>query len=75
MTGVICFIFHAVGNTTATATAAGIVAGMALGIGKEYGDKTAAGNRWDWYDILADFVGAILGAFGHYITHTLAHYL
>ena len=30
-----------------------------LGIGKEYGDHCATGNRWDWSDILADFLGII----------------
>lgn len=41
---------------------AGIIAGCAIGIGKEYGDKCAPGNKWDWYDIAADAAGAIIGA-------------
>lgn len=41
---------------------AGIVAGMAIGVGKEYGDHCAPGNRWDWEDIAADAIGSIVGA-------------
>lgn len=31
--------------------------GIGLGIGKEYGDSQASGNRWDWTDIGADLLG------------------
>ena len=31
--------------------------GLGLGIGKEYGDSQASGNKWDWTDILADVLG------------------
>lgn len=41
---------------------AAIIAGGAIGVGKEYGDKCAPGNKWDWNDIVADMVGAIVGA-------------
>lgn len=41
---------------------AGFVAGIAIGVGKEYGDKCAVGNRWDWSDIVADSFGAVAGA-------------
>ena len=37
-------------------------AGAAIGVGKEYGDKCAPGNKWDWYDIAADMAGAVIGA-------------
>lgn len=39
----------------------GFMTAMALGVGKEYGDSKAQGNYWDWWDILADAVGALLG--------------
>jgi hypothetical protein len=32
-----------------------------LGIGKEYGDSLAPGNRWDNWDLLADFAGIVAG--------------
>ena len=32
---------------------------MGLGFGKEYGDSKASGNRWDWWDIVADAVGTL----------------
>ena len=48
----------------ATAAAQGIpgvwlAAGLALG--KEYGDKNAAGNHWCWWDLLADALGIAAG--------------
>lgn len=41
---------------------AGFIAGLAIGVGKEYGDKCAVNNSWDWFDIFADALGAIFGA-------------
>lgn len=40
----------------------GIMAGCAIGVGKEYGDHCSPGNKWDWSDIAADIAGAIIGA-------------
>ena len=34
---------------------------IGLGLGKEYGDSKAKGNRWDWYDIIADGIGMVAG--------------
>ena len=41
---------------------AGVACALAMGMGKEYGDECAEGNNWDWDDIAADVVGAIIGA-------------
>ena len=41
---------------------AGFCGGLAAGIGKEYGDECAEGNEWDWQDIAADCIGALVGA-------------
>ena len=41
---------------------AGFCGGLAAGIGKEYGDECAKGNYWDWKDIAADCIGALVGA-------------
>lgn len=41
---------------------AGFLGGLAAGVGKEYGDECAEGNRWDWGDVAADIVGAIIGS-------------
>ena len=30
---------------------------IGLGLGKEYGDSKASGNKWDWVDVVADVVG------------------
>ncbi len=35
--------------------ALGLCVGASLG--KEYGDSKAQGNRWDWWDIVADMLG------------------
>lgn len=39
-----------------------MTAGLAIGVGKEYGDKCAVGNRWDWLDIMADAIGSLMGS-------------
>lgn len=41
---------------------AGVACALAMGVGKEYGDECAENNNWDWQDIAADIVGAIIGA-------------
>lgn len=41
---------------------AGMTAGLAIGVGKEYGDSCAVGNRWDWLDIMADAIGSLFGS-------------
>ena len=41
---------------------AGIIAGGAIGVGKEYGDHCAPENKWDWSDITADVIGAVVGS-------------
>lgn len=40
----------------------GVACALALGVGKEYGDECAEGNEWDWDDVAADIVGAIIGS-------------
>lgn len=40
----------------------GVACALAMGVGKEYGDECAEGNKWDWNDIAADIVGAIIGS-------------
>lgn len=41
---------------------AGVIAGMAIGVGKEYGDYCFLGEKWDWSDIGMDSIGSIVGA-------------
>lgn len=41
---------------------AGLTAGVAIGVGKEYGDKFSPGNKWDWLDIIADIIGSVIGS-------------
>jgi uncharacterized protein YfiM (DUF2279 family) len=40
---------------------------LGLGIGKEYGDSRAVGNKWDWLDIVADVLGCAVGYLIHYL--------
>ncbi len=42
---------------------------LAIGasLGKEYGDKNAAGNHWCWLDLAADGIGTLIGMIPHYI--------
>lgn len=39
----------------------GVSFGLGASLGKEYGDSKAFGNKWDWYDIVADCLGLIVG--------------
>ena len=41
---------------------AGFCGGLAAGIGKEYGDECCENNKWDWQDIAADCIGALVGS-------------
>jgi len=52
-------------DTSVTAPAiamAGFISGVAVGVGKEYGDMVNPNSRWDWHDITADLVGSLIGA-------------
>lgn len=44
---------------------------IGLAIGKEYGDSKAIGNKWDWYDILADIIGIVIGSGIHIVLRTM----
>ena len=37
----------------------GALFSLGLGLGKEYGDSKAVGNKWDWLDIVADCLGIL----------------
>lgn len=54
------FPFLAMGSPL-TAIVSGSCFSAGLALGKEYGDSKAAGNKWDWFDILADVGGLIIG--------------
>lgn len=55
-TAVVC----ALAGTPLSGMLAGLIAGLAIGAGNECGDRATTG--WDWYDLLADFLGALTGA-------------
>ena len=40
----------------------GFVAAVCLAIGKEMGDYFNPNTKWDWYDLLAGVVGALIGS-------------
>lgn len=50
------------GHLLAPVWFSGVACALAMGIGKEYGDKCAKDNIWSWDDVVADIVGAIIGA-------------
>ena len=48
---------------------AAVYAGTVCGLGKEYGDRCADGNQWDWEDVYADIAGAcVFVALGAWVT-------
>lgn len=46
----------------------GFLAGMFLGVGKEFGDSRASGNSWSWSDIGYNTIGALIGMWGGLLT-------
>jgi len=54
-------IFFILNTSFIIAALAGILCSTAAGWGKEYGDKVNSNNKWDWYDILADSLGTLIG--------------
>lgn len=63
-----------IAHTTTTPTPAivgGWLAGMFLGVGKEFGDSRANGNSWSWRDFLFDFIGATIGSFGGFLVYAI----
>ena len=58
LTGILMML---VGATVVQTAIASVGAAMAAGLGKEYGDRCAIGNHWDWVDLAADLAGAVVG--------------
>lgn len=64
-----CAIVAAITSIVVAATSApscpsfvgGLLGGVACGLGKEYGDHCASGNKWSWGDVIADTLGAAVG--------------
>lgn len=49
----------------------GWLAGMFLGVGKEYADSRASGNYWSWSDMLYNFIGSSIGCWGGLLTYAI----
>lgn len=62
---VISLVFFWLGQTASIIT--GAMFALGLGLGKEFGDSKASGNKWDWYDILADCLGIITASLALFI--------
>lgn len=63
-----------IAHTTITSTPAivgGWLAGMFLGVGKEFGDSRASGNAWSWRDFLFDVLGSSVGCWGGFLTYAI----
>ena len=41
--------------------AGGVLFGLGLGLGKEFGDMLSPGNKFDFSDLLADLIGLAVG--------------
>lgn len=68
---VIAFVFtyflKCLDTPTLAAILGGFGASMGTACGKELGDHLAPGNKWDWYDIIADALGAVIGSMSGFI--------
>ena len=58
---VFALFFFLIGMSAIELSIASFSVAFAAGIGKEYADKVNPHNYWDWYDVLADFLGSITG--------------
>lgn len=68
---IVALIVAFISKNAGAAMFAGASSGMALGVGKEYGDAKAIGNFWDWKDICADALGAVVGCLSGLIALTI----
>lgn len=58
---VMAAVMRLTGATVVQTAIASVGAAMSAGLGKEYGDRCAIGNHWDWVDLAADLAGAVVG--------------
>ncbi len=58
---VMAAVMMVTGATVVQTAIASVGAAMSAGLGKEYGDRCAVGNHWDWVDLAADLAGAVVG--------------
>lgn len=61
-------ILDAAGSTLLPCLIGSLLCGISAGAGKEYGDSKCSENFWDWWDILADVLGAVAGSFFSLLT-------
>ena len=58
---VMAAVMMVTGATVVQTAISSVGAAMSAGLGKEYGDRCAVGNHWDWVDLAADLAGAVVG--------------
>ena len=61
------YMVKSAGAPSIPSCVAGFLSGISAGVGKEYGDKKAPGNKWDWLDIVADALGSLAGSLTGFI--------
>lgn len=59
---VITYLADKCADKALTLAVVGCICALSIGIGKEFGDSVNPNDYWDWWDILADVVGMVVGA-------------
>lgn len=60
--GYVVLVMVLIGADVKSTCVAAFVSAVLLGVGKEYGDYMNPQSRWDNYNLLADALGAAVGA-------------
>ena len=57
----VMLLFRLIGSAICESIISAALVAMGMGVTKEFADSLNPNNKWDWFDLLADLIGAIIG--------------